>query len=555
MKLHVLAIAIVIALSYWAIRPLLGPGFFPMHDDTQVARVAVMAKALHEGQFPVRWVGDLGYGYGYPIFNFYGPLPYYVGGLLAAAGIDAVVATKLMFAIGILLSGVSMYLLGNLAAGRVGGIVGSLLYLYAPYHAVEIYVRGAVGEFWAYGFFPLFLYGVLGALEKKKRKQAAIVGILGASGIILSHTVSGFIVFLFFGLALVGIWVGLMVWKKKTAPIPWTYVLLPPLVALGLTAFFWLPAMSEMKYTSVSGQIGGAANFLDHFVCPGQLWDSPWGFGGSVPGCTDGLSFKLGKIQLLAGLGAAFLWFWQRKKPRGQMMYLSVGIGITFVSIAMMLSLSRSFWQMIGPMAYIQYPWRFLAFAVGGLSLVGALAWAGKNNVVRFAWAVFVAALIVVVNARLFLPQFTYTRPTAFFTSGNEVRYRVSKISDEYLPPQLVRPTRPSEVVRSTISDSTLNPVVMKQTDTYEQFRVTVSEQKNVTLHKAYFPGWHYRLDGKEADPGIIAGLPVLMVPAGNHMIELLFTDTPIRTFSNILSLMTLIGMIVWYAKIQKSIT
>src|SRR3990170_8274901 len=86
---------LVVALSIVTIQPLISNGFFPMHDDTQPARLYEMAQALKDGQFPVRWVKDLGYGYGYPIFNFYGPLPYYLGAGFMFLGVDALVATKL----------------------------------------------------------------------------------------------------------------------------------------------------------------------------------------------------------------------------------------------------------------------------------------------------------------------------------------------------------------------------------------------------------------------------------------------------------------------------
>src|SRR3989338_6324726 len=102
---------LVLILSFWAIKPLLIPGFFPMHDDTQVARVFEMGKMLGSGVFPVRWVPDLGYGYGYPIFNFYAPLAYYIGGAFILLGFDALLATKLMMILGILLASVFMYLL------------------------------------------------------------------------------------------------------------------------------------------------------------------------------------------------------------------------------------------------------------------------------------------------------------------------------------------------------------------------------------------------------------------------------------------------------------
>jgi len=96
-------LVLVILFSLLPLRFVFQGGFFPIHDEAQVIRVNQMAKAISEGQFPVRWVSDLGYGYGYPIFNFYNPLPYYFGGMVDLLGLDALLATKAMFVIGFLL--------------------------------------------------------------------------------------------------------------------------------------------------------------------------------------------------------------------------------------------------------------------------------------------------------------------------------------------------------------------------------------------------------------------------------------------------------------------
>src|SRR3989344_7467864 len=56
------------------------PGFFPTQDFIYVARVYEMNRALTDGQFPVRWAPD--FRYGEPLFNFYEPLPYYIGALI-----------------------------------------------------------------------------------------------------------------------------------------------------------------------------------------------------------------------------------------------------------------------------------------------------------------------------------------------------------------------------------------------------------------------------------------------------------------------------------------
>src|SRR3989344_8526369 len=110
MRRHVFPLLVIFIFAFWGVRSLMVDGYFPMHDDTQVGRVVVMGRALRNGQFPVRWVSDLGYGYGYPLFNFYGPLPYYVGGALYAAGFSGLVATKIMFGIGIVGASLTMFL-------------------------------------------------------------------------------------------------------------------------------------------------------------------------------------------------------------------------------------------------------------------------------------------------------------------------------------------------------------------------------------------------------------------------------------------------------------
>jgi uncharacterized membrane protein len=150
-----LGLIIVLLLSSWAVGPFFHPGFFPIHDNTQVVRVQQMALALRDDQLPVRWVADLGYGFGYPIYNFYAPLAYYVGAFFNLIGFSALMGAKLMMILGVLLAGLFMYLLAREFWGEMGGIISGLFYVYAPYHAVDVYVRGAVAEFWAMAFLPI----------------------------------------------------------------------------------------------------------------------------------------------------------------------------------------------------------------------------------------------------------------------------------------------------------------------------------------------------------------------------------------------------------------
>jgi len=166
---HIIGILIVIILSYWTIQPLLNHGYFPMHDDTQPSRIYAMAAELKNGQFPVRIVGGLGYNLGYPIFNFYAPLPYYAGALIYLAGLSAIESTKIIFILSMLLSSFSMFILGrHISRSNIIALAMATLYLYAPYHAVNLYVRGALSELWAFAFFPFLILGIIHTLKDLK---------------------------------------------------------------------------------------------------------------------------------------------------------------------------------------------------------------------------------------------------------------------------------------------------------------------------------------------------------------------------------------------------
>ncbi|GAF99922.1 unnamed protein product, partial [marine sediment metagenome] len=131
-----------------------------MHDDMQIMRIFELDKCFQDGQIPCRWVPDLGYSYGYPLFNYYPPLPYYLGELFYLLGFSLINSVKLLFGLGFILSGIFMYLLAREFWGNLGGFLAGIFYIYAPYHAVDVYVRGAMGEHWALVCFPLILLAV-----------------------------------------------------------------------------------------------------------------------------------------------------------------------------------------------------------------------------------------------------------------------------------------------------------------------------------------------------------------------------------------------------------
>lgn len=546
-------VLIVIALSMFAIRALLVPGYFPMHDDTQVSRVIAMGRALREGQFPVRWVADLGYGNGYPIFNFYGPLPYYVGGSLYALGVPALISTKLMFAIGVILPAITLYVVLAGVVGWQAGLISSLLYLYAPYHAVQIYVRGAVGEYWTLIFWPLILYAFMRTEKRDDVTRRIGVGVVGIVGAILSHTLLGYVtvLFLVIGLGASEIYQFFSHHLKKStvASYWWTIFL-----GLGVSAFFWLPAIWEMSYTNVSGQVSQTANYPDHFVCLGQLWSSLWGFGGSAPGCIDGMSFIVGKIHIVITTLAVIGWMRVRNKQ-----YLGLfvfGVLLALFGIFLTTAYSTFVWALVPGFSYLQYPWRFLSLASFGVAIVGGMGVLGVSRDRRMTMVAGAAAIVIIaMNAKWFVPQYTYQKTSEDFERVSDLRWRASNISDEYLPSDFVRPRDDAEVVFDTIvSGDGLTANKLRQTAVEEHWIVEATAFTQVVLHKTYFPGWRYFVNATEVVPNVSSAVARIPVSEGQSVIVMKFTDTMPRKIGNgisVLSLLLVGG--VFYGKQKKA--
>jgi len=518
-------VLLVLILSFWAIKPLLTFGFFPIHDSTQIVRVQQMAEALRDGQFPVRWVRDLGYGYGYPLFNFYAPLAYYVGAFFNLIGFNALIATKIMMGLGVLLAGVFMYFLTREFWGKIGGVAAALFYVYAPYHAVDIYVRGSVGEFWAMAFLPLVFYGL-------KRGSWLISG-LAYAAVIFSHNLTA--------MMLMPIFLAIIIYRRAWRPL---------LLGLGLSAFYWLPALVEMRATKVFSQIGGGANWQEHFVYLRQLWDSPWGFGGSAPGPWDGMSFMIGKLHLLLAVFAIGFSLVRQSAERKVILGTAA---VLLIAIFMTNKISFFIWQFIPALSFIQYPWRFLIFTAAFASfLTGAIAY----SLDKAGWwgKIAVGLLILILltfNIKFFNPQTMFPATAEDYINEENIKWTTSKVSDEYLPRDFPVPDNRDQVAWEKVSvlSGEVKIEILDEMSQSLKFKADVQSPSEILINTAFFPGWRLEINGQEKQPQIQAGKIKFVLPAGSHQITLRFTNTAIRTLANLISLGAWLGLICFVLK------
>ena len=484
---------IVFLLLNWLIlRPILrSDTFFLPHDSTWLVRLHQFDKAVSLGQFPPRLAPDMAYGYGYPIFKYYAPLFTLLSWLVFKLIGDYALSVTLVVFLANLVGSWGMFLLGKRLYGFWGGLVSSAAFIFLPFRALDIYVRGAFAEILAINHLPFWLYFFILLSAKKFNKKALVGFILISAGLILSHNLYLLVLACFLPLWLIYFFSsGGFSWKKKIL-----ILIGAAFLVLLITAWFWLPLVIGLKDVGALEQ-AGKTSFLDHFVYPKQLWNWPWGFAGSAPGLADGMSFKLGKAHILLALAGVILIFLNKKSSRLLWLFLGVCLGGLFLALPW----SISFWRTMPLLSTIQFPWRFLGLSAPILALLsGGVVLIGKSFFfVRIRKLSVLTALLAVFLFSFF--NFKYFAPQKIVLSAQknlldrEVIYRSSQAVAEYYPAAVIfRPEEKPDWPLAFSGQQTAQ--VVAETPFKIIFRL--NDPGQININRFYFPGWQLFLENK----------------------------------------------------------
>ena len=89
-----------------------------------------------------------------------------------------------------------------------------------------------------------------------------------------------------------------------------------------------------------------------------------------------------------------------------------------------------------------------------------------------------------------------------------------------------------------------------------ERVRVIAPSAVTLQFYTYYYPGWRATVDGQltEIRPQGPYGLITLELPAGDHDVEIRFTNTPLRTLAAMISVLTALllgGLLVVRSRAQ----
>lgn len=560
---------LLVLFSVFALGPLLGAGYFwGAHDGRHsVYFLFEFDRAIQDGIWYPRWAPDFTFGYGYPLFNIYAPGALFVGEGLHLLGFDFVTATKIVFGLSIVLSGPAMFgLVKRLTGSSPAAFLSGLMYVYMPYHLADVYVRAALEESVALIFLPLTLWGFYETVVNP-RKTSIVAAALAYGAMAFTH--NG--ITLIFTIVL-AIWVLFLMARRfgERAHPNWTSRL-TQIVALGLpslgavflgmalAAVFLVPGLLE--YNSVRTDQWLATNYYDyakHFVFAFQLFSPTWGFGISVPGPNDGMSFQLGVVPVLLGLFGIFGLVRNPNAARRYWLFFAVMTGIV---VLLMFGMSLPVWRTVPVLVFAQFPWRLLALTTVSLAALSGAVSLNDDNGPGLALPTVLLGILVLLGSFPYLTAQTQLQakegPVSilgllrFQQSAGEMTGATAWVKDIPTWSPVADIYFAGKKVKSKIDYTAFdlgNPddlwIGVDQNGKGIRSngeRVFIASQLDdlpVIFNVFYYPGWHAYLTPEHGDE-IIRELPVqavgdlgriqVHVPAGRYWLILRFDDTPAR--------------------------
>ncbi|MCL2779571.1 MAG: hypothetical protein FWD73_16385 [Polyangiaceae bacterium] len=451
--------------------------YFESHEQMRVPmRIVGIRQALESGQMPPQVLPNLVGGLGYGWHLFYPPLSNWFVYLFYGAGLPLLGAVKVADVLALFLSGVTMFLFVRrlFSNDRVAGIVG-VLYLSAPYHMIDFYIRNAHAETFAFIWLPVMFLGAHEILQGNTKKWWILA--VGTSGMLLTHNISGFysLIFLTFFVIL------RLFFPLKGQSVDYKSIAVAlakaAALTLALTAFFFLPlfehraagnyAIFSKEYEARYGVLPSGVQGFGLTVAQMFDWRVQYSYGafGSRGYRYQGPQMPLtvgATLGVLAALGLV-------RKRVDRLQFIFVGLAV--------LSLFMASWLMPWTklpafFSVLQFPWRLLLFGTFFLCILASYAF--RNSQGRFAkGAVVLVACVLLVDT---VHQVVTQKVAVESISMNEPISGMGTSDGEYCPVAFVE-ARANAKAQPEFIKQTLAPVLVNGSG-----HVTVTRRQGVNL-------------------------------------------------------------------------
>ncbi len=549
---------IVLALCFGSIAALArlwDPGISSQYDMLMgIYRVMELDGVWRQGVFYPRFGLDLNFTYGTPLLQFYSPLATYAAALFHRLGLGLVESSKAVFTLSSLVGGLGAFAYARwLFRSRLAALVAGGATIFAPYLLTIAYERGAMAEGLALALTP-WLFLALHRLVMEDRAGWVWISSVLVALLVLAHNITALFV-----VAAVTVYAVILAWRGQRLKR------LPSLIGalalgLGLSAFYWLPALAEARFTQMettlfSGLLAAANNLttLPSLVQPALVFDY-WG----------PQRFHLALWQAVLGVAALFLLPFQAPRVRLPLVLLAA---IWLVAMVLQLTLARPFWELVPLVGSIQFPWRLLGLASFCVAMLigSAFLWRplqGRRG--AFAAALLLVG-IAIAGGRALQPDVAKARYpitnsqiglTDLFERGMDgyALFSDYQPKTQRVPSTELALPRPGGATDLTPLAATPHVQVLVEKPFYFKFKVQSDAPFPLRLHRIFFPGWQATVDGQAVpvEPAGQHGLVSAGVPAGEHDVVVRYAGTPLQQIAAIISLASLIALVVLLARTRR---
>lgn len=359
---------LVIALSLFAARPLLaGNGVYRGQDTGHhLFRMASLQRSWTQGEYFPSWAEDAYWGYGSPLFHFYGSLTYHLtSGLQFAFNLSGIQAARWLLLLCFLMCGVGMYLFCQRRSGRLGALIGGLVYVNSPYlFHVNAQLRGAYPELFALSLFPILLWR-MDALRDAPNGRNFLLVLLLEVALINTHNLSA-VLMTGIAIAWLAFEAAIQSLNREASQLDgrgelWAALALS--IGILTAANFWLPAILEGESVTLEEFLYDVDS--DHWLSIGEQFKVAAQFYSfERPSFFETLHIGIAQwIFALAGVGGALALYVRGYRTRHPHAFLGsvffLGLSLSF--IFMMTPQSQPIWDVAPALRFMrQHPWRLL---------------------------------------------------------------------------------------------------------------------------------------------------------------------------------------------------
>lgn len=531
-RISVIFFIITIAI---AICPLISRYCINGHDlEYHLLRIESLKEGILMGK-PFLKVNALFFGgSGYASSMFYSDFFMYFPALLRVIGFG-IGTSYHIFAITVFVACylTTYYSVYRMSYSKYAATIAAVLMTLCPYHMDDMLIRGAVGEYLAFIFVPLVVYGVYNVIFEDMDNPAVFAA--GFAGLILTHPATC-ILCVVFALA------AFVLYIKKLIKNPGVLIrlLLITLITALITSFFWLPMLEQFA----SAKFYVSQNWSDLLDASLDLYKV---FTNEFPG----LGFILAALILPR--------FTLRRKDYPILEYVDFLIVMTFIFTLGTTNLIP--WERIGRFfTFLQFPWRMLVMSSTLLAIADAIVI--KIFLEKFSEIkrelIFDAALIVIVAlcSQIALNRFNENSQGYYDYADDYYSYAPftsSVIAGEWLP--LTVTDAPSLVEQSTVmmfDDGSRCDFTRERATVFAD--ITESHEY-VDVPFVYYKGYKAYLtdtSGKVTNPDVTGegenGLCRVYLNGQTGSLKALYKSTVLQIISYIVSAITIVLLIfLWY--------